>query len=514
LNKGKALLLAILSGLLLWASWPGSSLTALIFIAWIPLLYLSDLPISKRKFLLLCYVAMLVWNVGTTWWIWNATAEGSVAAWIVNSFLMCLPWLGYVAIKKRLSETRSLLALIAFWMSFELIHLRDWGLSWPWLTLGNVFAMHPNFVSWYQYTGVAGGSLLVLSVNVLFYLALKQKSKKFYIIGTGVIVALIFIDLINQFRVAAPTEKLPANVVIVQPNIDPYEKVTPGTSANQLDKLIRLSESKIDSNTQLVVWPETALYSPYGYNEKELTQTPSLIPLFELLKRHPKVQLFTGIESYAIVNGRTEYSRPLGNLNYEAYNGSVLLDKDGVKSTYHKSMLVPGVETLPWFLHFMDSWFDKFGGTTAGYAKQTERTPVSTYNHFTIAPAICYESIYGNFMRQFIHNGANVICVITNDGWWKKTPGHIQHFNYARLRAIENNCWVIRSANTGISAFIDANGKVYEPQGYDTTAAISMAVSAVNKKTFYSTYGDWLYYLLSGLSVLLLVAFFLSKKRV
>jgi apolipoprotein N-acyltransferase len=104
--------------------------------------------------------------------------------------------------------------------------------------------------------------------------------------------------------------------------------------------------------------------------------------------------------------------------------------------------------------------------------------------------------------------------VITNDGWWKKTPGHIQHFNYARLRAIENNCWVIRSANTGISAFIDANGKVYEPQGYDTTAAISMAVSAVNKKTFYSTYGDWLYYLLSGLSVLLLVAFFLSKKRV
>ena len=114
-----------------------------------------------------------------------------------------------------------------------------------------------------------------------------------------------------------------------------------------------------------------------------------------------------------------------------------------------------------------------------------------------IAPAICYESIYGGFMRKFVKNGANVICVITNDGWWKNTPGHIQHFNYARLRAIENNCWVIRSANTGISAFINPNGQAYSPQPYGEMAVIKMDIPIQNQElTFYSKYGDWLSYLM------------------
>ena len=188
---------------------------------------------------------------------------------------------------------------------------------------------------------------------------------------------------------------------------------------------------------------------------------------------------------------------------YDSFNGSVLLDSSGPFAFYHKSMLVPGVETLPWFLKFIDNWFEKFGGTTAGYAKQKERTVLNTKNGYKIAPAICYESIYGEFMSNYIRNGANLICIITNDGWWGNTPGHKQHMNYARLRAIETRTWVARSANTGISCFIDPYGTVIDPQPWDTAAAIKMTVPVSNGKTFFVKHGD----IISRVMVLLSILF-------
>jgi apolipoprotein N-acyltransferase len=116
-------------------------------------------------------------------------------------------------------------------------------------------------------------------------------------------------------------------------------------------------------------------------------------------------------------------------------------------------------------------------------------------------------------MSKYVKNGANIICIITNDGWWKKTPGHKQHMQYARLRAIETRTWVARSANTGISCFIDPSGKVFQPQPYDTKAAIKMNVPVKNEKTFFVRYGDLLS---KGISVLaiLLVIWVLVKKTV
>jgi apolipoprotein N-acyltransferase len=175
-------------------------------------------------------------------------------------------------------------------------------------------------------------------------------------------------------------------------------------------------------------------------------------------------------------------------------------------------MLVPGVETLPWFLKFLSSWFKKFGGTGAGYAKQDTRTIQPAKGGYNIAPAICYESIYGEYMSKYVRNGANLICIITNDGWWKKTPGHKQHLHYARLRAIETRTWVARSANTGISCFIDPRGKVIDPQPYNKAAVIKLNVpSFPSSKTFYVRYGDLLSLLMSIASVVLIVWIIIKK---
>jgi apolipoprotein N-acyltransferase len=260
----------------------------------------------------------------------------------------------------------------------------------------------------------------------------------------------------------------------------------------------------MDDHTGLVVWPETALYMENRINETEMKENFFLDPLWSFLKRHPHTSLFTGIESYRVFDKPTKTSQEFNGYHFESYNGSVLLDSSGASAFYHKSMLVPGVETLPWFLKFLGKWFDKFGGTTAGYSKQTERSVLAEKHGYKIAPSICYESVYGDFMRKYVKNGANLICIITNDGWWKKTPGHKQHMNYARLRAIETRTWVARSANTGISCFIDPAGRVINPQPYDTQAAIKLSINIENRQTFYVKHGDLLSRIFTGLAALLL----------
>lgn len=462
---------------------------------------IQEQQFSKAKYFSLIYLALFVWNVSTTWWIWNSTAVGAVMAIVTNSLLMCIPWLGFNYIHKKLGPVWAYPSFILFWMSFEYIHLQDWGLSWPWLTLGNVFAARTEWVQWYEYTGTSGGTFWILLINILIYkfltelhLSSTQKTKQAILIAVLLIVP-VSISLFIEKKLQNTASDNKSSVVVVQPNIDPYEKLATGTFEMQLQKLIRLSESKIDSSTTLLVWPETALYSPNGFDETNLNNNFFLNPLFDFLKRHPRLQLFTGIESYRVFNEKiSNVAKPIEGTSdyYEVYNGSVLMDSTGAKQFYHKSMLVPGVETLPKFLLFLGPVFEKFGGTAGGYATQKERTPVTTINQWVLAPAICYESIYGEYMSKYISNGANLITIITNDGWWGNTPGHKQHQLYARLRAIESRTWVVRSANTGISCFIDPAGTVIDPQPWWKEAAIKQNIPVQQSRTFFVRYGDLL----------------------
>ncbi|HEY4205828.1 MAG TPA: apolipoprotein N-acyltransferase, partial [Puia sp.] len=297
-----------------------------------------------------------------------------------------------------------------------------------------------------------------------------------------------------------------SNVVIIQPNIDPYEKISTGSFDAMLGKLIRLSDSAIDSNTALVVWPETALFEEHGFSEDNLKVNFFLNPLWDFLRRHPRINLLTGIESFRSYHEGAQSSTAhlVAPRFYEDnYNTAVIMDSTGPLQFYHKSMLVPGVETLPPFLHFLDPVFEKFGGTTAGYTGQSDRTPLPTSNHsFTIAPAVCYESIYGEFMSEYVRNGADLMVIITNDGWWGNTPGYRQHENYARLRAIETRRWVVRSANTGVSCIIDPSGNIVTSRPWDQPASIKMNVPATHQQTFYVQYID----IISWLSVIATIA--------
>ncbi len=392
-------------------------------------------------------------------------------------------------------------SLIVFWLSFEYLHLQNWGLSWPWLTLGNVFAARISWIQWYSYTGTSGGGLWALVVNVLLFQVIWDGVQHQAWTGRRILWASLVLFLPLLFSLAIfyaplkPAEApLSTNVVIIQPNIDPYEKISTGSFDAQLNKLIRLSDSTIDSNTVLVVWPETALYNEHGFEEDHLKENFFLRPLWAFLRRHPRINLLTGIESLRIFDYKhsgTAMKIPDTEKFYESYNAAVIMDTLGPEAFYHKSRLVPGAEFLPPFLRFMVPVFEKFGGTEDGYTIQDDRTPMATTNHsYSIAPVICYESQYGEFVSRYTHNGANVIAIITNDGWWGNTPGYRQHERYASMRAIENRRWVIRSANTGVSAILDPEGRIIESRPWAESAAFRFAVPAETELTFYARYGD------------------------
>jgi apolipoprotein N-acyltransferase len=516
LKKIHPIFLSITAGIILWLSWPTSVFTALIFLGFVPLLWLADIDLTKPKFFGHCFLALFIWNAGTTWWIWNSTDIGSVAAIAANSFLMCFPWLGYRIFKKKFGRKTGYFSLICFWMLFEYIHL-NWQLSWPWLSVGNVFAMQPDWVQWYEYTGIGGGTLWVLIVNVMVYdwLTGEVRTKKSKIKRAVGIIALLLSPVIISYWLFIPTlfdlhlsEQEEPNVVIIQPNIDPYSKFEQTSTAQQVQIHLQLSESAVDSNTRLVIWPETALSANVPIDQVQTN--PVYKPVFDFINAHPNVTLLTGIETmkwYGTEKPASPYARKTSEgYYYDSYNAAVSIKAGQPLQFYIKSKLVPGVETLPTFLNFLGPVFEKFGGTTGGYAMDTASVAFKNEgNPFITAPIICYESIYGEYVASYVNKGANILTIMTNDGWWGNTQGHKQHLNYARLRAIETRTWIARSANTGISAVIDNYGNILETQRWNKAATIKYNIPVSATKTFYVKYGDYLYRIFSLLAGLLVL---------
>jgi len=419
---------------------------------------------------------------------------------------------GLFCFENRLGKFVGYIALISFWMLFEWIHL-NWQLSWPWLTLGNSLASHPEWIQWYEFTGVGGGSLLILLTNILIYeliLAIRAQEKLARILLKMIWILLLpmCLSFYNIFYYLQHTfdKTTSTNLVIVQPNIDPYQKFDQQNAAAQIRQLISLSEQQIDTSTRLVIWPETAM--SVGDWQNNIRNNPYYQPIFEFANRHPNLNILSGVETYKSYGNSksTPTARKADDgTYYDAFNAAILIKANQHLQFYNKSKLVPGVESLPDFLNFMGPVFEKFGGSTGGYGKSDSSAVLHHANDpYISAPIICYESIYGEYVSSYVARGANILAIITNDGWWGNTAGHKQHLQYARLRAIETRRWVARSANTGISAVIDEKGNILRTIGWNQAAAIKYQMPTSNEITFYVRFGDWIYKLFAMLAIVLI----------
>lgn len=427
-------------------------------------------------------------------------------------------------VKKRLGEQWGIALFISFWITFEFLHL-DWDLTWPWLTLGNAFADTPNWIQWYEYTGVFGGSLWVLVVNCLIFSTFRfpspagegvrrtdeGKAKRFKTIGIIILITLpIILSYIMIPFIKMPTGKT-IKVVIVQPNIDPYKEKFISGFEEQLQKMLELASQKTDSTTDYLIFPETALTENLW--EDEIYQSASMSMLQHYLKTFPKLKIIVGASTAKVYKAGEPLSataRKFTNADayYDAYNTALQLDSTGNIQIYHKSRLVPGVEKMPFpfIFKYVDQLAIDLGGTIGSLGVQDERSVfVSSDSSMKTAPVICYESIYGEYVTGYVKNGAQFISIITNDGWWDNTPGYIQLLKYGRLRAIETRRYIARSANVGVACIIDHKGEIQQPTQYYTPAVLCGDIVLNEEQTLYTQFGDYIARTAMYLSALLII---------
>lgn len=507
MNSVKNILLALLSGLLLAASW-FTPFTLLIFIGFVPLLIITNTihhSETKNKSVKIwgySYIIFFLWNIIDTWWVYKASFGGAILAIVCNALLMSWVFLIWYRVERKIYGTLKFWLLIPLWLAFEFGHMQ-WDLTWPWLTIGNCFANTTALIQWYELTGVSGGTLWVLVVNILLakvafsdYKIFKSYIKPLLIVIVPVLISFIILAT----RSLNSVKKI--NITIIQPNIDPYN-VKFSTSFNeQLNTLHQqLSQTKTNFNTQMVVLPETFISD--NVLENEFQNSKAIANLVALIKIHfPKAAIATGASTYREFNANEnppETSRKYENADvyYDMYNTALYIDTLHNCTFYHKSKLVPGVERMPFpgIFKYFEKYAIDMGGTTGSLGTQEERT---VFNDdvlgIKLAPAVCYESIYSDFMANYIRAGADIICIITNDGWWGDTPGYRQHLSYAKLRAIETRKQVVRSANTGVSCFIDEFGNISQAQPYWEFAVINQDVSINTTLTFFVRFGDLISY--------------------
>lgn len=503
--------LATGSGLLLSLSWPAGGFPGLIFIALIPLLFIEDHIAAKperfHKFspLAYAYVAFVVFNLLTTWWIKNSTLFGAVMAIVLNSFFMALSFQVYAMVKKAIyGAGRGHMLLIFFWITWEYLHL-DWDLSWSWLNLGNVFASRPSWVQWYSITGAFGGTLWVLVVNILIYKIIREKwlrehGPRFHWMMIPLTVLVLAIPLAISLRTYHQYEDQgeALTVVVTQPNIDPYEEQYEIPIEESVQRNLDLAARLLDEETDYIVSPESNLQESIW--EHQIEQSYSVRMLRDFLAPFPHLKMVIGASTFTRYQDGEVLSPTVrwhegASFWYDAHNTALFLEKDRPAETYHKSVLVPGVEKMPFrkYLRFMDKLAIDLGGTVGSIAPYPTRKVITPLDGSPpIGMAICYESAYGAFFSHFVRNGAEVVFIITNDGWWGETPGHRQHLQFASLRAIENRRSIARSANTGISAFINQRGDILQATTYWEPAVIKGEVYANETLTYYSRQGDYI----------------------
>jgi apolipoprotein N-acyltransferase len=522
----KNVLLSILSGLLLWIAWPPTSYTTfLLFVGFVPMLLameniiLSDTRKKGPKLFWITFLGFFIWNTLCIYWVYNSLKDaGTIVAipislipYSLGPFLMSTACWLYYRLRLITSRSRSLAAFVIFWIAYEYLH-QNWDLNFPWMTLGNGFATSHQWIQWYEYTGVYGGTIWIWALNILLFLLyaglreniLAKQKKKLITCFTLVLVLPMIFSLYTYYSYEEFPN--PSNVVIAQPNIDPYAKAGNIPHKTQLRILTQLSDSLAQPNTEFFIWPETAIS---GYiNEDKIREDSLYMQVRSFIDKYKNGNVLTGAESYKLYKSTlTPTARPAdttGALFYDSFNTALNIENSSEVQFYHKSKLVPGAEELPFgeVLSFLKPVFEHLGGSTGGYGSDPDAGVFYSQSGIGVDPVICYESIWGEYVAQSVLKGAQFIAIITNDGWWENTSGKDQHLDYAMLRAIETRRWVCRSANTGISAFINQRGDIVKHTGWWVKTAIKGDINLNSDLTFYVKHGDYIPRAASVLAVL------------
>lgn len=499
--------LALASGLLMGLSFSPFPFPFLLFPAFALLMRLSALSGSFREAAYFSYPAFLLWNVITTYWLTMATVIGGVAAILANSAIMAVVFgLMHLCLKRLKNRAFAFISAAAIWVSYEWMHLH-WDLAWPWLILANAWSTWTFAVQYIEFTGFL--SVSFLTIIIAFFLgdgigalrtnpvssglgqgfAKPEPRKKPLLTAAGLWLGSILLSLLIHWQTDFEPEGY-TNVVVVQPNYDSYLPLAGyEDTTTPLLELTAMIDSVVTANTHIMFWPENALMGRVS----QISRSSNDLHLFQKAAQW-NVPIVTGAAFFMYYQNeqpprvhRTDYlGRP-----FNIFNSAVAFFPDGSFEHYNKIRLVPIVERMP-FAHTLSRLpLNLDWGDITGFGRG-EHMHVFEATNGVLAPAVvCYDSVFPSVVRESVLMGAGFVAVITNDGWWGRTSGHLQHYEFARLRAIELRRAVVRSANNGISGMITADGRPHTRTEYWTRTAFELQVPTYTRITFYARHGDW-----------------------
>lgn len=509
-NKLLIWIFVLLFAVLMSIPWLVPHLGALALVGFLPLLLADDIATQLRMkhFWVYSYAAFVLWNAFTTFWVCNATVGGGIFAVLANALQMCLIWGVFRLSRKRIDGVLPYIFLAVMWIAWERFYYSA-DISWPWLVLGNAFARSTQLVQWYSVTGTLGGSLWIWAVNLGIFGILSALSDGHVYRWNLVARFSAFLGLILVFFGPLVTSRIMYNryspvsegtvdVVIGQPNFDPYHKFESMTQAEQdtvlLDLYAKALENRGDEHLLLLA-PETFTSSMFL---DRIGENVTMQNLHAFLQNHSNAEVLLGASTYEYHDTRSAplLSYPYGDGWLSSYNSAVLADSKGNTQIYHKSRLVVGTEKTPFPKVFvpLDNWLCKVfkmrGPLIARCIGQDAPSTLVLKDSTALGCAVCYESVYPEFCTGYVKAGAQAMTVITNDAWWGNTPGYKQHLSYSRLRAIELRRDIARCGNTGISCFIDQRGNIVQQGPWWEECTLQGTINLNSALTPFVRFGD------------------------
>ena len=495
MSRRSDIVLAIVSGVLLVLGFQPFDLYIIPWVAIVPLLIALR---GKSPFpsFLLGLLTGFTWFMGTIYWVFHSVYfYGGIplAISVLMLAVLCLYLGSYVGLFSMLfnavtkdSKLPALLIVPLLWVSLEF--LRTYLLTgFPWAILAYSQYKSLHLIQIADITGVYGISFLVAALNgLLFDLAVNRESKG----RTAVSIVYAVIVVLSLFygagRLAEGEDGREFKVSVIQGNIPQDKKWDGRFQEDVITTYKRLTLEAMTEGPDMIVWPETALPFVFGYDEDLTEETLSFQK---------------GLETYLLFGSILLDRSETGGSSFT--NSAVLLSPHGnVESVYDKMHLVPYGEYVPFrnLIPFARRLTAGIGDFNPGEEPLVMNTPFAK-----IGNLICYEIIFPGLVRSFVDRGGDVLVTITNDAWFGRTSAPYQHFAMAVFRAVENRVPVIRSANTGISGFIDSRGRISKTSDIFVEAVVNEKVVAGSSRSIYTAYGDLFAYLCIGGAMLVVI---------
>jgi apolipoprotein N-acyltransferase len=413
--------------------------------------------------------------------VWSA-ANGAVT-WVIN----------------RLSLRSITLACFGapfLWVSLEMFRTYLPEISFPWNLLGYPASSNAALLQLTTITGIYGLSFLVAAFNALLAWSdadtRYSAKRRLTILFSAAALLLVVMIAGSRLVPTAVANHTARGVQLNFPEAQDYPNDWFAQHSSDLAEIQRLSLAPSPHHPDLLIWPEAP--APFSFQDSQFAYlASSLATRFQ----HPFI--------VGVVEWKPE-TVSAGGKTHEImapYNSALMFDAQGHRDfSYDKIHLVPFGEYEPFpLIHRVVS---NVSSEVGGFRKGTKYSVGQLTNGYSFGVFICYEAIYPGEIRRFAANGAQLFVNISNDGWFGHSAAAEQHLRMARVRAVENRRWIVRTTNSGITVSIDPYGRIFRPMAPDVRAAADLPYDFRTDKTLYTRFGDWFAWLCVLVSAILL----------